>query len=227
MPRLGVYVPAGPNPIFLRLFLLQLARQTRQPDLIAIYENGYSKSALEIAGQDLINQFGDRLITTHDEPAANRIKRYCEPLKTLYYHPAEIETFVKMDLDDFYYDKYIENTEKILEGHDWASHLNNGVLLVRPFKGDFKYKKSAAFFLNPVGSAALAVFNRKFAEKYINSMSSQYHKDDVADDDVMAECLKDMDVYRAADPIQYVYVSHGTNESSYSWQKTGGNIYLE
>jgi hypothetical protein len=228
--RLGVYVAAGPNPIFLRMLMLQIARQTKLPEYIAIYENGNKNPAFHWACKETKEQLeskGVRILYKHEEGPANRVKRYLEPLRMLL-HETEAEVFLKMDLDDFYADQYIENTAGMLGDNDWAINLNSGLVLVRPFKGDFKYKASAVMHHSPVGAAPTHVsFNRKFANKYLGFLSGAEGREDTADDDLMAEALDGMKTARINGHVDYMYVSHGTNESSSAWQSTGGKVYFD
>ena len=228
--NIGVYVAAGPNPIFLRIFLLQIARQTVLPTTVSIYENGYKKPAMPLVCTDLTEELktkGVQIIHAHEGESANYIKRYLEPLKMLY-HSSESDVFLKMDLDDFYTEKYIENTTGMLGNNDWAINLNSGLVLVRPYAGDFRFRASAVMTYSPVGAAPThVVFNRKFAEKYLGYLSSNVNTPGISDDELMAECLSNMKVLRVDGPVDYMYVSHGTNQSSSAWQTTGGKIYFE
>lgn len=229
--NVGVYVAAGPNPIFLRMFLLQLARQTRLPEFLAIYENGYKDSAFSWVSKDIIPKLearGMKVIHKHAAPVATSAERYMEALRLLLYE-TETDIFLKMDLDDFYTDEYVENTVGMLGNGDIAINQNSGLVLVRPYAGDFKHKASAVMCHSPMGAAPTHVsFTRNFAKPYLGYLT--HKKDsDIADDDLMAECAKDFgfSIYRIDGPVDYMYVSHGTNHSSSSWQTTGGKIYFD
>jgi hypothetical protein len=228
--NVGVYVAAGPNPIFLRMLMLQVARQTKLPEYIAIYENGNKTPAFHWACKEIREQLeskGVKVLYRHDPEPCNRVKRYFEPLRMLVYE-TETDIFLKMDLDDFYADQYIENTSGMLGDNDWSINLNSSLVLVRPFKGDFKYKDSAVMHHSPVGAAPTHVsFNRHFAGQYMGTLAGALTREDTADDDLMAETLKGMKVLRVEGPVDYTYVSHGTNESSSGWQSTGGKIYFD
>lgn len=229
--NVGVYVAAGPNPIFLRMFLLQLVRQTRLPQFVAIYENGWEKPALPWVGKDIIPQLeskGTKIIHNHESAVAVSVVRYLHPLRTLLYE-TETDIFLKMDLDDFYTDTYIENTAGMLGDNDIAINQNSGLVLVRPYAGDFKYRESAVMNHSPMGAAPTHVsFTRKFAKEYLGYLVHNYHID-TSDDDMMAECAKDnnMEIKRVDGPVDYMYVSHGTNLSSSQWQSSGGKIYFD
>lgn len=231
MPRLGVYVAAGPNPIFLRLLLLQIARQTRLPNCIAIYENGNKTAALEWACKDILKELRSKnvqIIHKHDAAPANRVKRYKEALNMLYMAQPGVEVLLKMDLDDFYEDEYIANTGSMLGTNDFAVNLNSGLVLVRQYHGDFKHKDSAVMKHSPIGAAPTHVsFNRIFAEKYLGYLSGSEDRDDIADDELMAECAAGLVTVKVDGPTDYMYVSHGHNESSAGWQSTGGKIYFD
>lgn len=231
MNRLGVYVAAGPNPIFLRMLFLQIARQTKVPECIAVFENGNKSYALEWACKDVLKELrgkGVQILHKHDPLPSNRVKRYGDALRMLYMSSVEVDTFLKMDIDDFYEDTYVENTSNMLGNNDFAINLNCGLVLVRPFHGDFKKKESSTMHHSPVGAAPTHVaFNRTFAEKYLGYLSGAETREDIADDELMAECSKGMRVARVDGPVDYFYVSHGTNESSASWQSTGGRVYFD
>jgi hypothetical protein len=228
--NVGVYIAAGPNPIFLRLFMAQLARQIVLPRFLSIYENGCDKSAFDWACSAIVKELtakGVQVLHTHESAPANTIKRYFLPLQTLQ-HKTATDIFLKMDLDDFYTDDYVPNMALALGKHDIAINLNNAILLVRPFHGDFKYKPVVQMKHSPIGAAPAHVsFNRKFAEKYLGSLAGAIDRIDVADDEIMAAAMEGMDVHRFDGPVDYTYVSHGNNHSSYAWQATGGRIYLD
>lgn len=230
MSKLGLYIPVGPNPIFLRLFMLQLSRQTYQPNHIALYENGCKSSCFEWACKDILPTFSGRITHTHVPEYVNEVKRYFIPLKQLYLHPGEIDFFLKCDSDDFYSDNHIEKMVEGLGNHDLFLNKNSSICLVRPHRGDFSYKESAVMHHNPMGCAPQAIFNRKFADKYLGALAYWADRPEVeqvtADDDLMAEMSKDMDVVIGDQPAHYTYVSHGSNHSSSNWQSTGGKIYL-
>ena len=228
--NIGVYVAAGPNPIFLRLFMAQIARQTALPQFLAIYENGNKTSAFDWACGEIVSELrskGVKILYVHSPRAANSVTRYYEPLKMLLY-TSETDIFLKMDIDDFYTDGYIEHTSSILEDHDIAINQNCGIALVRPFHGDFKFKESVVMKYSPMGAApSHVVFNRRFGNKYLGLLAGSLPRDNAADDDLMAECMVGMTVSRVDGPANYIYVSHGNNHSSYAWQNTGGRIYLD
>lgn len=230
MSNVGVYVAAGPNPIFMRMFMLQMARQTRSPEYLAIYENGYKNSALEWACKDPLAQLRDRgvkILHRHCADQTKEVNWYFQALKVLV-DDTDADVFLKQDLDDFYEDRYVENTVDMLGEHDLAINLNSGLVLVRPFKGDFKYKGSAVMKHSPIGAAPTHVsFNRKFAIKYLGYLAHHVDNESIADDELMAECAEGMDVHRVDGPVDYMYVSHGTNHSSAAWQSTGGRVYFD
>ena len=226
----GVYCAAGPNPIFLRLFMAQIARQTVLPKFLAIYENGNKTSAFNWACGEIVAELRSKGVTVlhkHSSVAATSVVRYFEPLRMLL-HTTETDIFLKMDLDDFYSDNYVDNTSRMLGGNDWSINLNSGIALVRPFHGDFKYKASVVMKHSPLGAApSHVVFNRKFGNKYLIALGGYLEREDIADDEVMALTLEDMKTQKVDGPTDYIYVSHGNNLSSYAWQNTGGRVYLD
>ncbi len=228
--NIGVYCAAGPNPIFLRLFMAQIARQTVLPQFLAVYENGNKTSAFKWACWEIVRELeskGVKILHKHSPVAESSVARYLEPLRMLV-HKTETDVFLKMDLDDFYLDSYIGRTSGLLGGHDISINQNCGIALVRPFHGDFKYKESVVMKHSPMGAAPSHVsFNRQFAVKYLSALAGNLEHTDVADDELMAWCLTDMDVFRADEMADYIYVSHGNNHSSYAWQNTGGRVYLD
>lgn len=226
----GVYVAAGPNPIFLRLFMAQLARQTQLPNFLSIFENGNATSAFDWACGEIVKELKDEGVTIlheHSSAAANSVTRYYRALKPLCQTPTDV--FLKMDLDDFYSDEYVANMSGALGANEIAINMNNAITLVRPFHGDFKYKPLVQMCLSPIGAApAHVVFNKTFSEWYLRYLEPLTGKDAAADDDVMASVIQKMvKVHRFDGPCDYTYVSHGNNHSSYAWQATGGRIYLD
>ena len=228
--NIGVYVAAGPNPVFLRLFMLQLARQTVLPQFLSLYENGCDKSCFSWACGDIakdLERRGVKILHQHSSAKQAEIQWYFTPLQTLQ-HKTETNIFLKMDLDDFYTDDYIANMSQALGSHDIAINQNCAIALVRPFHGDFKYKSPVVMKHSPIGAAPTHVaFNRSFSAKYLGYLAGFGERRDVADDDIMASAMEGMRVHRFDGPVDYTYVSHGNNHSSYAWQSTGGRIYLD
>jgi hypothetical protein len=226
--NIGVYCAAGPNPIFLRLFMAQIARQTVLPNFLSVYENGNKTSAFGWACDEIVRELtskGVNILHQHSPVAANSSARYFEALKPLLY-TTETDIFLKMDLDDFYSDDYVKNMSGMLGDNDWVINLNSGITLIRPFHGDFKYKESVVMKHSPLGAAPSHVaFNRDFGNKYLSALAGAMHTE-LADDEVMAELVIESKVGRIDGPVDYVYVSHGNNHSSYAWQCSGGKIYL-
>lgn len=229
--NIGVYCAAGPNPIFLRLFMAQIARQTVLPQFLAVYENGNKTSAFKWACWEIVRELESKgviILHTHAENSASSVVRYLEPLKKLL--TTSTDTFLKMDLDDFYSDDYVKNTAQMLGDYDWAINLNSGITLIRPFHGDFKYKANVVMKHSPVGAAPTHVsFNRKFAKAYVDHLEESRNLVEFADDESMAAVANHPSIRsrRIDGPVDYIYVSHGNNHSSYAWQNTGGRIYLD
>jgi hypothetical protein len=230
MPKIGVYIACGPNPIFLRLCMMQLARQSVLPQFVSIFENGNKTSAFNWACQEVVRELeikGVKIIHIHSAAAASSVVRYYESLKILL-QQTDTDVFLKWDLDDFYSDNYIKNMSESLGGHDVAINQNCGITLVRPFHGDFKFKTPVVMKHSPIGAApSHIVFNRRFALKYRDMLAEFKERADVADDELMADCFPEMSVHRFDGPADYIYVSHGNNWSSYAWQSTGGRVYLD
>lgn len=228
--KVGVYVAAGPNPIFMRMLMLQLERQTKLPEFISIFENGFKTPAFQWVCKDIIQRLEQKnvkVLHNHDPEKSWEVNWYFQALKMLLYN-SETEVFLKMDTDDFYTETYVENMCGLLGEHDLSINNNSGILLVRPFNGDFKYKESVVMKNSPIGAAPTHVaFNRKFAEKYLGYLSHHSKNEQTADDDLMAECSLGMKVNVVDGPVDYTYVSHGSNHSSSAWQYTGGKIYFD
>jgi hypothetical protein len=229
-PKVGVYTAAGPNPIFMRMLMLQLARQTRLPDYISIYENGNKTSGFHWVCKEIIEQLeskGVKVFHRFSPVFTNITDVHREAIKTLI-EETDADVFLKMDSDDFYLDQYVENTQGMLSGHDWAINLNSGILLVRPAHKDFKIKRTAVMVHSPVGAAPTHVsFNRKFAERYLEFLEESKGNDESADDELMASVTKLFSCTKVDGPVDYVYISHGGNNSSAMWQSTGGRIYFD
>jgi hypothetical protein len=230
--NVGVYVAAGPNPIFLRLFMLQLARQTQLPQFLSIYENGNATPAMHWACGEIAEELtekGVKILHKHSPKAETSVNRYRVPLQQLLYE-TETDIILKMDLDDFYANTYIQSTANMLDGNHFAINTSSNILLVRPFHGDFKYKPNVIMKYSPLGGApAHVAFTRAFGNKYLGMLAGVGDKPSPADDEIMAEAVADSDVtsIKVEGPPDYTYVSHGNNHSSYAWQNSGGRIYLD
>jgi hypothetical protein len=217
--RIGVYIAAGPNPLFLRFCMLQLAAQTVQPDHVAIHENGFANCAWPWCFQD--GGF-HHVLYKHTPTQLDLVKRYSEALRLLV-EETDTDVFVKMDTDDFFYKEHLEYLVSIRGENDWACNSNNACVLIRPKEKNFVYSNHAPLAFNPVGAASdNVVFNRKFAEAYLAKMDSYKHmvKCHLADDQVMRDVLNTgaFKIARVSGPATYCYVSHGDNQSTAAWQ---------
>lgn len=232
MPRIGVYIAAGPNPIFTRMLLLQIARQTLRPNVITIYENGSKNAATMWCGKEIIEELesaGTSVRVMHSPNVASSVQRYYEPLKMLYHAEPGVDVLLKMDTDDFYADQYIENMMNLLGDADFVCNTNSNICLVRPFHGDFKYKDNVVMHHSPLGGAPSHVaFNRKFGQKYLGTLAGAVGRPELSDDELMADCTKDPNIKSISvqGTADYTYISHGTNLSSWGWQSTGAKQYF-
>jgi len=214
MKKLGVYVANHNNPMFLRMCLLQIANQTRKPDVLAIHMNNQPNSSTW-AVRDIIPKLRERGTVVIGKLSPGPIQHpdfHLPPLEILFEQGCEL--FTKFDHDDFFYEEHIESLEKeMTDDVDVVAQKYFEALIIPQ---DAQYQaRMTEMNQNPTLAMSDAIlFNRVFAEQYIKDMKAA--ATGWPDDEVMAETMRKFRVKRYGCKPTCCYVIHGTNTSS-SW----------
>ncbi len=208
--KIGVYLCSSKSPTFMRSCVAQMMLQSRVPDTIAIHQNGLGSNA-EWAINDLIPPTVERYFR-----CTNGIVKepffYLTPLKALY--QMGCTHFAKVDDDDIFYSNHLETLFSYFEA--------GGVDIVTPKYGDvlepkFPRFKNIDWFFNPTKAMSDSVmFNRKFAEAYIDLLSKGGNETSGPwDDCIMGEVIREggFNVLRPEHNATAVYVINGANTS--------------
>jgi hypothetical protein len=218
--KLGVYVASYNNPVFLRQCLLQIAAQTRLPDVLAIHENVHTTSYRWVV-EDVITKLqanGVEVALYHSPYPLLMPTFFCRPLKALI--KAGCEIFNKIDVDDIIYAHHLAVQESLFVAHQPADYVVNtqSELLVLLNKGGYKYSPKVDFGMwNPTGAHPNAIiFNRAVAEAFVEAMFT--HAGEEADDAILAKhVFPQFNGKRALYPPTMCYVAHSRTWSTWQW----------
>lgn len=218
MTKVGAYLPTHNNPMFARLAMLQLAAQTRRPDVIALYQNGSPNDygwavddvswELAESGVDILTEFST------DNPGHPNYQ--LRPLKRLYAEGCDV--FFKIDHDDFYDTNHIESGLSGLRICDIL--LNESCrVLVLPYRGKYVYYPKMTFYKSPMkGHASSVCFSRDVAEEYIRDMEENQGKED----DLILGTITapKFNIQRWVGQPTTTYVTHGANTDTSYWAES-------
>ncbi|HEY8047920.1 MAG TPA: glycosyltransferase family A protein [Ramlibacter sp.] len=156
--RVGVLVPTYNRPDLLRFAVMQLAAQSRAPDIICVHQNGVSDS-YKWAVDDL--RIPSQLAWLHTPAQLPQHQWYSIPLKYLIDNGCS--HFFWVDHDDIYLRDHIEKGLADLEAFDFSVSSRCGLLFTKAT--DFRYNPQVNFTSNaPGGMASTMCFTRRFAQ---------------------------------------------------------------
>lgn len=209
-PRVGAILPTFNRPDLVRACVLQLAAQSRPPDVICIHQNG-SAASYEWAVHDLL-EAGPRLVWLHTPHAIPQHQWYAIPLRFLL--DAGCTHFFWTDHDDIYLRGHVEAGLAELSGYDFSVSPNCGLLYTKP--GDYRYEPVMNFTAHaPGGMSSTMCFNRKFAAQLLTDLEadqSHHYTDNVVAHVTMPKfrCL-------VSDRKTAIYHSHEGSLTSRHW----------
>lgn len=216
--KIGVYMPTHRNPMFLRMALMQMALQTRLPDVIAVCQNNQDESG-EWAVHDIIEYLeghGTKVLLYHMKEKLQNPMFYLVPLQLLINEGCDV--FLKIDHDDLFFREHVERmVAQLDESCDYV--INTAAfMLTLPFGGDFVYKLTSNFDTNPLGGMSDCIcFNRALAEAYAEDMKQHIGK---ADDAILYDyTLPRFRVKKITRTPTACYVSHGSNLTTSEWAR--------
>ena len=216
---LGVYVASYNQPVFLRHCLLQIAAQTRLPDVLAIYENA-TKTSSYWAIHDVVENLTDNgVIIDYRHSSERHIMPtfFCLPLQILIDRGCDL--FQKLDVDDIYYKWHLGYLESLADTHpsfDAMVNRNSGLLVI-PNSGDYKAKDSIEWGMyNPIGGHPNnLIFRKNVAEVFVKAMAEHTgYNDDVVFDRYVRPHFR----YGILSDIPTsCYVAHNKTVSTSNW----------
>ncbi|MDQ2990118.1 MAG: glycosyltransferase family 2 protein [Pseudomonadota bacterium] len=164
--KVGVMVPTFNRPDLLRSSVLQLASQSRPPDVICVFQNGNAQS-YQWAVEDL--RTASRLIWMHTAQRVRQHDWYAVPLRQLL--ELNCTHFFWADDDDLYLHDHVASGLAELEEHDFSVSRHCGLLFTRA--RDFRYRHEVEFTSHaPGGMSSTMCFNRAFAQELLRDISA-------------------------------------------------------
>jgi len=173
-PQVGVIVPTYNRPDLLRSCVLQLAAQSRPPDVICVHQNGHPDSyAWSVADV----QAPSRIVWLHTPEKIPQHQWYAVPLRHLI--ESGCTHFFWADHDDLYLRDHIACGLRDLEDFDFSVSPRCGLLFTKA--SDFRYAQEVDFNVHaPGGMSSTMCFNRAFAEELLRDITqdTQHHYTD-------------------------------------------------
>lgn len=167
-------VPTFNRPDLLRSCVLQLAAQSRPPDVICIHQNGNPQS-YQWAVADL--RIGCDLVWLHTPQQLPQHQWYAIPLRFLI--ERDCTHFFWADHDDLYLRDHIERGLAELQDYDFSVSHRSALLYTK--SADFRYSPEVEFTVHaPGGMSSTMCFNRAFAQQLLADITSdtQHHYTD-------------------------------------------------
>lgn len=207
--KVGVLVPTFNRPDLARACVLQLASQSRPPDIICIHQNGHPDS-YEWAVADL--RTASQLVWLHTPRTIAQHQWYAVPLRHLL--DSGCTRFFWADHDDLYLRDHIERGLQDLQDHDFSVSPRCGLLYTRA--ADFRYAPEVEFTVHaPGGMSSTMCFNRPFAQALLDDIASDTQHQYT--DNVVAKVTMPKFRCRVASRLTTVYHSHQGSITSSHW----------
>jgi hypothetical protein len=207
--RVGVMVPTYNRPDMLRSCVLQLAAQSRPPDVICVHQNGHPESYLWSVA-DL--KIAPNLVWIHTSGRIPQHHWYATPLRFLLEDGCT--HFFWADHDDLYLHEHVATGLQELATYDFSISRYCGVLLTKA--ADFRYQPHVEFTSHaPGGMSSTMCFNRAFAAQLLHDLladTTHAYSDNVLAQVTMPRFRCYVSARRTA-----VYHSHEGSVSSSIW----------
>lgn len=165
LARVGVIVPTYNRPDLLRSCVLQLATQSRPPDIICVHQNGHPDSyAWAVADLRTASQ----IAWLHTPAKVPQHQWYAVPLRFLL--ESGCTHLFWADHDDLYLRDHIECGLRELQEFDFSVSLRCGLLFTKA--SDFRYAQEVEFTSHaPGGMSSTMCFNRLFADELLRDIA--------------------------------------------------------
>lgn len=207
--KVGVMVPTYNRPDLARACVLQLANQSRPPDIICVHQNGHPDS-YEWAVADL--RTASQLAWLHTPGKIAQHQWYAVPLRHLL--DGGCTHFFWADHDDLYLREHIAEGLQDLQDHDFSVSPRCGLLYTKA--SDFRYAKEVDFTVHaPGGMSSTMCFNRRFAQELLADITAdtQHHYTD----NVVAKVTMPKFRCHVSSRLTAVYHSHEGSVTSNHW----------
>lgn len=160
-PRVGVLLPTYNRPDLARACVLQLAAQSRPPDLVCVHQNGHPQPyAWAVA--DL--QLPFRIVWLHSPQRLPEAAWYAVPLRWLLAQGCS--HYFWIDHDDLYLREHVQAGLAELAQHDCSVARRVGLLYTRP--GQWHHEPVTEFGSHaPGGMSGSLCFTRPFAQQLL------------------------------------------------------------
>jgi hypothetical protein len=174
--RVGIILPTYNRPDLLRACVLQMAAQSRPPDVVCVHQNGHPEPYTWAVADLRIQPRVDWIHTPQQIP---QHQWYAIPLRHLLQQGCT--HFFWTDHDDLYMSNHIEAGLAELAGCDFSVALHCGVLTTRGT--EWRHVKDIAFTTHaPGGMSSTMCFNRPFATQLLHDLvndTQHYYSDNV------------------------------------------------
>lgn len=205
----GAMVPTYNRPDLLRACVLQLAAQSRPPDIICVHQNGHPES-YRWAIEDL--QVPSKIAWLHTAATIAQHQWYAIPLR--YLIEKKCTHFFWIDHDDLYLRNHVAFGLEDLKDHDLSVSRRCGVLYTRA--REFRYGPEVEFPAHPAGGMSSSIcFNRRFAREMLVDIcadTQQQHTDNVVARVTLPKFRHHVSTRRTC-----IYHSHEGSLTSHGW----------
>lgn len=211
--RVGVLLPTYNRPDLLRGCVLQLAAQSRPPDLVCIHQNGHPKR-YDWAVADL-QLPATRLAYLHTPGRLPQQDWYAVPLRHLL--GAGCTHFFWVDHDDLYLREHV--AAGLAELADWDFSVSRRASLLYTRADRWRFEPTTEFSAHaPGGVSASMCFTRAFAEELLQDLLAE--RGQVHADQVVARIT--MPKFRCLVSARHtcIYHSHEGSLTSREWVRT-------
>lgn len=207
--RVGACLPTHGRPDFVRAALLQLAAQSRVPDVVAVFQNGDAHSYEHLV-RDVAWPFELQWLYTSEK--VKQHEWYRQPLQCLL--DAGCDVFLWTDHDDIYHSHHVATCEKELADCDFRVAKYANILYVD--RTQYVLRERVRFTSHaPGGMSASMAFNRAFAQALVQDLAQD--TEHYYSDNVVAKVTMPKFKCHASDELSTTYVSHKGSHTSSSW----------
>lgn len=211
-PKVGVMTPTYNRPDCIRATLLQMAAQTRPPDIVCVHQNGHPDS-YEWSILDLTLPY--HLIWLHSPEKLRQHDWYSRPLRRLLDEGCTHVFWA--DHDDTYLEGHVEQSLRDLAEADFRISRYADVVYLDGKKMKWRRGMDFSTVHGPGGMSASMAFTRNFAERLLTELeqdTENYYSDNVLSKKVQPHfrCI-------ASDQITTRYMCHPGTVSSSQWLK--------
>ena len=208
-PKVGVMIPTYNRPDLLRSCVLQMAVQSRPPDIICVHQNGHPDS-YQWAIDDL--QVAPQLVWLHTPTLIPQHQWYAIPLAHLLEQGCT--HFFWADHDDLYLRTHIATGLEDLASCDFSVSRQCGLLFTT--EADFRYGAQTEFTSHaPGGVSSSMCFNRAFARQLLADITGDTQHQYT--DNVVAEVTMPRFRCMIASRNTCIYHSHAGSLTSKHW----------